>query len=104
MRRKLNSDIALLIDDVPIKRVESAVFLGVVLDEKLRWNFHIQRVRNKISRTIGIFSKLNQIFPRRVLITLYYSLVFPNLTYGIEVWGAAAMYSLNLCFYYKRKL
>ncbi|ELT99035.1 hypothetical protein CAPTEDRAFT_212468 [Capitella teleta] len=89
-QRKLSSNIALLIDGVPIKRVESAVFLGVVLDEKLRWNFHIQRVRNKISRTIGIFSKLNQIFPRRVLITFYYSLVFPNLTYGIEVWGAAA--------------
>jgi hypothetical protein len=103
-RRKLSSDIALLIDDVPIKRVESAVFLGVILDEKLRWNFHIQRVRNKISRTIGIFSKLNQIFPRRVLITLYYSLVFPNLTYGIEVWGAAADVYIKPLFLLQKKI
>ena len=87
----------LLIDNTPIDRVHTAKFLGVVLDQNLKWNHHIQLVRGKISRTIGIFNKLNRFFPQRILLTLYYSLVYPHITYGIEVWGnAASVHTLPL--------
>ena len=94
---RFRNNYELFIDNTLISRVHTATFLGVVLDENLKWNHHIQRVRGKISRTIGIFHKLSKFFPQNILRTLYYSLVYPHLTYGIEVWGnAASVHTLPL--------
>ena len=47
-------------------------------------------VRNKISKSIGIICKAKKMLNVSSLNTLYYSFVYPHLTYGIEVWGAAS--------------
>ena len=41
----------------------------------------------KLSKTVGIFSKLRYYVNVDILIMLYYSLIYPFLTYGIQVWG-----------------
>ena len=43
----------------------------------------------KISRTIGLISKLRHFVPKHTLINIYRSLIAPYLSYGLIVWGQA---------------
>ena len=38
-----------------IQCVKSTTFIGVIIDNKLRWNDHITHVKNKISTFLGTF-------------------------------------------------
>ena len=44
------------LNNVEIPRVEKTKFLGVIIDSKLTWKFHIQELEKKISKNIGIIS------------------------------------------------
>ena len=69
-----NHNIKLL--DTPIERVRNFNFLGVILNENLNWNSHIENIcRRKIARHISVFHKLKHYLPVYILKTLYYSLV-----------------------------
>ena len=41
------------VGQVKIKRKTVARFLGVLIDEKLTWSYHIAAVKGKMSRHIG---------------------------------------------------
>ena len=72
-----------------IKQVSSTTFLGVTIDKKLNWAEHINKVKCKISKGVGIINKAKIFLTRPCLVTLYYSFLLPHLTYCIEVWGGA---------------
>jgi Reverse transcriptase (RNA-dependent DNA polymerase) len=95
---KQQPDIAkykLMLDGNCLERVKSAKFLGIYIDEKLNWNQHINHVCMKVSKGIGIMSRLKQIFPSSILLTLYESLIYPYLLYCCMVWGSAYLNALN---------
>ena len=62
-------------------------FLGVQIDEKLGWKPHIEYVRKKLSKSIGLLKKARQYLPKECLRSLYFTFVYPYLTYCIHVWG-----------------
>ena len=70
-----------------IKRVKEFNFLGTLFDENLTWNQHLQKIANKISRTLGMLNRLKRILPQSTLKLIYTSLVLPHLQYGILLWG-----------------
>ena len=57
-----------------IKRVKYVKFLGVLVDEHLSWNYHINELCKKLSRTTGIFYQIRHYVPLQTLICLYDSL------------------------------
>ena len=63
-------------------------FLDVLLDENLNWRSHLIELFRKLARLVGIFYKLRHYVPLDTLISIYYALFYPFLTYGIVVWGA----------------
>ena len=75
------------INDYVIERVCEFNFLGLIIDENLSWNAHIQKVSNKISRTLGTLNRLKRLLPQYILKLLYNSLVMPHLQYAILCWG-----------------
>ena len=77
------------INDNAIKQVSSATFLDVTIDNKLNRTEHINLVKYKSSKGVGILNKAKRLLTRPCLVTLYYSFLFPHLTYCIEVWGGA---------------
>ena len=77
----------LKIKSIKLKHVTDFNFLGTVFDENLNWNLHTQKVANKISRTIGLLSRLKRTLPQTTLRLIYTSLVLPHLQYGILNWG-----------------
>ena len=70
-----------------LPRSESFIFLGITINNKLNWNSHINKVTNKISKTVGILNKLRSFLPSDVLQTIYNTLILPHLIYGILAWG-----------------
>src|SRR6218665_2403733 len=85
---KKASSNAILINNKPLKQLESTKFLGVIIDSHLSWKDHITLITNKISRNLGIISRIKYCLPFHVLLNLYYSLIFPYLSYCNIVWGS----------------
>ena len=77
----------LFINNCELKQVSSIKYLGVVIDEHLNWKNHIEHIASKIKRGIGLLSKLRHYVPSKILVNLYYTLIYPYLTYSVIAWG-----------------
>ena len=53
------SDIEVVMQNKSINCVTSTKFLGIIIDNKLKWNEHITYVKNKISKVIDVLYKVN---------------------------------------------
>ena len=60
-------------------------FLGVKINEDLKWTHHVSHIVKKISKYLGIFSLIRHFTPQKTLNQLYF--IYPHLIYCIEVWG-----------------
>ena len=88
---KINSnveDFSVTLNNSPITLKNYIKYLGVFIDSKLNFHFHLNVVANKLSRALGILCKLKHVLPQNALLKLYYSLVHPHLLYGLVVWGS----------------
>ena len=70
-----------------IRRVEGTRFLGVWVDEGIRWNGQIEKVRAKVSRLLGVLGRAGSVMGKQALSMLYNSLVLPHLQYCLMAWG-----------------
>lgn len=86
-RKKVNN-INIQIDNTNIEFVENFNYLGIVLDKNLSWKYHLNLVFKKISKTLGIMTKLKNFMPTAILKTIYNTLIFPHMNYGILAWGS----------------
>ena len=86
----LNKKIAIIpsikVNDINIERVKDFNFLGINLDQNLNWSSHTNKISIKISQAIGIMVRIKRYLPTYILKTLYYSLIFPHLSYGNIIW------------------
>ena len=64
-----------------------ARFLGVWVDEGLRWTVHIDRVRSKVGQLLGVLGRASTVLGPGALLSLYNGLVLPHLQYCLMVWG-----------------
>ena len=66
------------------------IYLGVFIDNYLKWGPHIQRIKNKLTKNIGILNKLRFYISVGTLKQLYYTLVFPYVNYALLSWATAS--------------
>ena len=85
----------LILDGNVLDQVKETKFLGVVLDEKLNWSQHINHICLKISRGLGIIGRVKHILPSKTLLMLYYSLIYPYISYCCIIWGSTCKTLLN---------
>ena len=81
----------LVINNSPITRIYTAKFSSVFIDVRLTWKNHIQHIKSKISRGLGVLFKARQVLNSATLLTLYYTFIYPYISYCIEIWGSAAI-------------
>ena len=94
-----------MINNINIERVYENKFLGVILDHKICWKPHIEYVKAKVARSIGVLGKARHILNERALYILYCSLILPYLNYCIEVWGNTYKTNIqSLCTLQKRAI
>ena len=79
--------ITLKINRVPISRVKSFNFLGIIINENLTWTDHITHISHKINPVIAQLKRLKHQLPLHVLKMIYNSLILSRIHYGIALWG-----------------
>lgn len=80
----------LTIFNEPINKTDHEKYLGLIMDSKLTWQYHIDHLKNKISPLIGALRKISLCIPNKIRPIIYNSLVKPHIEYLIEIWGTAA--------------
>ena len=85
----------LRIEDSIIERVSEAKFLGIILDDDLNFKAHVNGVLLKVNSACGIIRQFRPSLPQSVLKTIYFSLVWSHLSYGIVVWGKCSVTEVN---------
>ena len=75
--------------DFFLEQKDSIKYLGVLIDDKLNWKKHISFISSKISRNTGVFFKLRHYLSPTQLRQLYYTLIYPYLSYAITAWGTS---------------
>ena len=93
--KQQDTSLDLQISNSNIQRTKCAKFLPWYIDDKLQWDEHINMMNKKISPSFFAINKVKHIMPKRHLNTLYYSLIYPCLTYGIILWRAACHVHLS---------
>jgi hypothetical protein len=87
---KIVSNLKVVINNNKITEEKITHFLSVILDSNLMWEIHIENICNKINSSLFIIKRLSSLLDVDVLITVYYGLVHPFLSYGITEWGQSA--------------
>ena len=70
-----------------INRVTWVKHLGLIIDENLSWEKHVQQLCNSLSRYFSVFYNIRGSVPNAFKRQLYYSLVYSRVQYGIEMYG-----------------
>lgn len=86
-RSKIKLNTELIIDGVKIDCTRNTKFLGVMIDQHLNFFDHIQYIKGKVSRGVGVLYKCRKYLKQSTLIALYYAFVYPYFTYCLTVWG-----------------
>ena len=86
-------NLCLSIDNCPIERIGSGCnetsfkFVGVKIDEFLHWKDHILSVKSKLSSATFALSKIKNVLPEKIKLTIYNSLFKPHIDYCNIAWG-----------------
>ena len=98
-----DESLELKMSDQNIIQTNCSKFLGIHIDDKLKWNIHIDKVKWHISSSLFAINKIKHFAPKIILKTLYYSMVCPYLSYGITLWGATYKSSVNKLIVMQKK-
>jgi len=101
--RLFSQTLQLHIHQTPIETITHSKFLGLHIDNKLTWSSHISQVCNKVSKSIGILTKVSKFVNKDTLHMLYNCFVLPYLRYGNIVWGRAASNHITRLFILQKR-
>ena len=89
--RKINKPIhpQLFFNENIINSIPHQKHLGIILDQKLNFQEHINSILSKVNRSIGLLRKLNSVLSRSSLMTIYKSFIRPHLDYGDIIFDQA---------------
>jgi len=71
-----------------LKRAKTVKYLGVLVDDNLKFKTHINKVSGICSRNLGVLYRAKFLLNRELLILLYNALILPYLTYCSVIWGS----------------
>ena len=72
-----------------IKFVSKSKFLGVTIDNSLRWNRQVEHMVKSYRAKLSQLKRIKHL-PKHVLEQIYYNSIIANITYCITVWGTCS--------------
>ena len=72
-----------------LKKVAYTKFLGLIIDQHLMWDKHIEYGANKVARGVYALQSVKLILSSKHLRILYCALINPYMLYGHLLWGSA---------------
>ena len=78
----------ILLNDIEIPRVKYAKFLGVWMDDQLKWDIHINKLLTKPECGIGMLKCSKHLLSPKAKKLLYFGQIHSNLCYSLCIWGS----------------
>ena len=78
-----------------IERTTSIKFVCIILEKHHTWNQQINEVCNKLKSLFHIFYSIRRYLSKDNMKTLYYTLIYSRIKYGLIVYGQAGITKLN---------
>ena len=85
--RRSNHELKIKIDGKKLVPSKFVKYLGVLIDCHIKWNFHIVELKTKLSRAVGMLSKIRHYVRLETLINIYYGIFSSLMRYGSQIWG-----------------
>lgn len=60
-------------DDIPLDNVDSHTYLGIVINNRFFWTSHIDYIRDKISKKLGLLRRIKYCLPLNVRIMFFFN-------------------------------
>jgi hypothetical protein len=70
-------------------------FLGVYIDQNLKFDAHVDHVAVKVKQGIFSLRRLRDFLPRGRLVEVYYALIQSHLSYAILAWGNTSVRNVD---------
>ena len=74
-------------DGENLKQAQNCIYLGLSVDNDLKWDSQIQRICRNVSYKLSLLNRLRKFLSSEVLRKIYISNIQPCIEYGISVWG-----------------
>jgi len=88
-------NINLTMNNETLTEVENAKYLGVHIDNKLKWTKHINSINLKLSKGLSLLAKIRHFVPKTVMKSMYYTFINPHIEYNLLNWSTANQTELN---------
>ena len=82
-------------NNMTINRLKSFQYLGLTLDETLRFNDHVDFLSSSLIKYFGIFNKVKYRITNKLARELYFAFIYSTIKYGIEVYGRCSAQNAN---------
>ena len=79
----------IVLNGITINRAHTVKYLGLFIDDNLKWTSQINYLSTQLARCTGLFYRLRNFVSRETLCMLYYSLVYSRIQYEITAWATA---------------
>ena len=94
--KQINYKLKVKLDGKRLYPSEFVKYLGLLIDSHLNWSFHTKSLASKLTRTIGMLSKIRHFVDKSTLRNIYFSIFSSILTYGCQIWGQHQILSANI--------
>ncbi len=104
---KRAENIPVTINNTQIPFADSAKYLGITLDARLRWKMHVKNKRRELDLK---YLKLKWLIGRHSVLStsnkllLYKQILKPVWTYGIQLWGCTCKSNLDIIQRFQNKI
>ena len=86
-----DSSYSITFNNSKVETISSQKHLGLILDERLNFNEHLESKINKCYKVLGFLKRLSNKLPRDVLLRIYKFFVRSHLDYGDIVYDKLIM-------------
>ncbi len=89
-KKKINFDPKIMIDGKKLIPCKFVKYLGIIIDEHLNWHAHATALSSRLSRAIGMLSKIRHYVTFETLRMIYYGIFSSILMYNCQIWGQSS--------------
>ena len=76
-----------VLHDTPLPAVSQLKYLGITLQNNLKWDKHISAVVSKASQTLGFLRRNFKMAPQKIRELAYCTMIRPQVEYAVLVWS-----------------
>ena len=85
--KQLKYELKLKINGKRLYQSDFVKYLGILIDPHLKWNYHIDFIAPKLSRALGMLTKIRHFVDANTLRSVYFGIFSSIMSYASQIWG-----------------